>query len=124
MTTTHPIHQPPADPSTSRRLRHAAVIAAVLLAVLALAGCNVGADHHKGMGDAGVQQSRVATIAPNQGSVGQQNDPANVINFSDKYPDVEFKCNGLDGIYTDTRSSGFFVVVPSDPQCHRGGGGS
>ena len=101
--------------TTTRRTTLALLAAGV--ATMILTGCNVGADHHKGMGDAGVQQSRVGSIAPNQGQVGQQNDPANVINFSDKYPNIEFKCNGHDGVYVNTRSSGYFVVIPDDPQC-------
>jgi hypothetical protein len=75
--------------------------------ILLLAGCNVGADASKGMGDAPVNQT-------------QNHKPAYVINFSDKYPNIEFKCNGTVGIYTNTRSSGFFQVVKDDPNCPAG----
>jgi hypothetical protein len=79
-------------------------IAAVGGATVLLAGCNLGADASKGMGDAPVNQN-------------QNKAPAYVVNFSDKYPNIEFKCNGTDAIYTNTRSAGYFVVVPNDPSC-------
>ena len=85
------------------------------IAALTLTGCNIGADHSKGMGDSGVRQGNVPAITA--ATPGQQNDPASVINFSDKYANIEFKCNGVDGVYTNTRSAGYFVVVPNDPQC-------
>jgi hypothetical protein len=70
-----------------------------------LAGCNVGADPSKGMGDAGINQSTI------------NKQKVDVLEFSDKYPNVEEKCDGHGHrVFTNTRSSGFFVVV-DDPAC-------
>jgi hypothetical protein len=83
----------------------ARIIAGTAIAGIMLAGCNIGAQASKGMGDARVNQS------------GIDKTPPNVIEFSDKYPNIEFKCNGSDGVYTNTRTDGYFVVIANDKQC-------
>ena len=81
-------------------------IAAIVVTLATVSACNVGADPKKGMGDAGIRYQ------------GIDNHPVpRVIEFSDKYPNIEFKCNGVNGIYTNTRSLGYFVVIANDPEC-------
>lgn len=79
------------------RIRAALAVAAVGVLV---AGCNIGADPTKGFGDSGVDQQHLNKV------------PAAVIEFSDKYPDIEDKCDGHGHrIFVNTRSSGYFTVL-------------
>lgn len=81
---------------------------AVASGALLLSACNIGADPTKGMGDAGVDQQHIDKI------------PASVIEFSDKYSNIEDKCDGHGHrVYTTTRSAGYFVVV-ADSTCDVG----
>jgi hypothetical protein len=89
------------------RLKTVAVGVLIVTAPLLMAP-SCGADSSKGVGDAPVNQSKIDKL------------PAAVINFSDKYPNIEFKCNGSNGVYTNTRSGGYFVVIPNDVNCPKG----
>jgi hypothetical protein len=58
--------------------------------------------------------------APRSGN--DNNAPMNVINMSDGFSNLGFKCIGLDGIYDAYHGDhpyGSIFVVPNDPNCPR-----
>jgi hypothetical protein len=81
------------------------LVAASFATLLLVSGCNIGAVKSKGFGDASVDQANINDTS------------AAVIEFSDKYPDIEDKCDGHGHrIFVNTRGSGYFIVI-TDPTC-------
>jgi hypothetical protein len=79
---------------------------AIVLVLVGFTGCSKF-NNKRGVGDAAVGT--------------QDRTPPKVIVFSDRFANVEFKCNGSTGIYVTTRNAAP-VVVANDDQCPRGGG--
>lgn len=74
-----------------------------LIIPAALAVLLVGCSHHDALKDA---------------PASVNNDTANVITMPDHFPNIAWKCIGLNGVYVNTRDAGVnMVVVEGDTNC-------
>lgn len=79
---------------------------ALLIAGVAVALTSCGASARRGTQDAPIGAT-------------DNTPPVVILNFPDGYPNIAFKCNGHDGIYTLRRDYQPVVVVPKDDNCYR-----
>lgn len=108
MTATHPAEHPSAHRAAHRARvlpRSCRRVLVALTAVAALAGCSNYNDE-RGKGDAPV------------GDIDEQ--PRNVWNNVNGFPNIAAFCIGDNGVYTTTREAAPTVIV-DDPECAEGG---
>jgi hypothetical protein len=78
--------------------------------VLASAGVVllVGCSHHPALKDAPVKSI--------------SDGGATVVNMPDQFPNVAWKCAGVNGVYVNTRTAGVnMVIITNDPNCQTPG---
>lgn len=75
-------------------------VATVTSGAIVLASCS----HHPALKDAPAKSTDVSGAA--------------IVNMPDQFPNVAWKCAGVNGIYVNTRVAGVnLVVVINDPNC-------
>jgi hypothetical protein len=97
-----------------KKTRITAIAAAAVLAVLATTAASCGDKANEPFRDSG------RTASSNTG-------PAQVIEMPDGFNNVASKCDGTNRVYVTYHGDsayGSIAVVPNDPRCKSGGGGS
>lgn len=84
------------------RVWEAAGVGLIVLTIglLIVSGCS----HHPALKDAPI--------------TGTDLSGAHIVNMPDEFPNVAWKCAGVNGLYVNTRSAGVnFIVITNDPNC-------
>jgi hypothetical protein len=83
-------------------------IAACLLGATLLSACG-------GSGDGSKSHGSDTSSEVDGNNVNQ--DGSGLIEFPSGFPNVAFKCHGVDGVYVNGSGSQSTTVVPDDPEC-------